>query len=408
MLNLELLINFSNEFLMDKAQDSVHEGIYYVLFDTAEKFLHGVKLEYETIFSCLSIGDEEIDRIEDIDKSMSEYLVKLEKAMPKKFNKKHNDIFDSIIMDDGNDEFNEYSMKDTSALIYDIELQWEEYRENCLARERKLVKGLNGEMVSSNNLVDSSMDQKVNSYRKSRYFNSFNKRNFKNIKGKLPMKLNSSLSIKKRSKSFESQESAENEDNYLSLSFCESLIEKYSSIVQKCNYNVSKLLADLGFSKLTQDISSFLESANCNNLFLYIKNRVSITESVVKLLKEINRKSFRLYEDKVFKKDTEQVSPRKNSTMSKNLKELTTGIESQKLSFYLSRIRSLPFSNENQSLMEEINVMIREHRRFSEIGLENGLEQVREMELGKEDQDNVEDSESTFQREGRCCYCVIF
>lgn len=401
MLNLELLINFSHEFLMDRGHDSVHEGIYQVLFETADKFLHGIKLEYETIFSCLTLNDEEIDQIEGIDRSMEEYINKLEKAMPKKFHKKHNDIFDSIIMEDCNDEFNEYSMKGASALIYDVELQWKEYKENCLVRERKLVKGINGEMMVSKNMGDTSMDQQVDSYRKSRYDDSFRKTSFKNKKRCDKLE----ISIKKRSKSLESQKSAENEENYLSLEFCEFLIEKYNSIVQKCNYSTTKLLTDLGFAELSKDITKFIESVNNNSLFLYIKNRVYITKKVVKLLIEIKSKSFRFYEDKMFKKDSEIISIRKQSA-SFILKELTTGIESSKLSFCLSKIRSLPFSNENQSLMEEIFVMFREHRRLSEFGLEAKLKPVDEVQADDK-RDNTE-HDLAFQQERSCCYCTIF
>ena len=178
MLNLELLINFSHEFLMDQSLESIHEGIYQVVFESSDKFLHSIKLEYETIFASLSIDKQEIQTIMDIDTKLDNYSLQQEKAISKNSGKIRNDVFDSITMDDGGG-FCEYSLKDAVALVFDIELQWKEYYENCYFREKALVKGLNDDPDRSNSLDDSSMDQKVASYREKRYFSSFGQQNGK-------------------------------------------------------------------------------------------------------------------------------------------------------------------------------------------------------------------------------------
>lgn len=375
MLNLDLLLSYSREVLPDKSADAIPETIYQTIFEACDRFLHDIQTEYSTIFELIRISSEQKASLSNINTKLKMLVNNIVTSLPRRSYAKKYDIFDSLTIDEDDDQFTEFSLKNVLSLTYELELHYKEYKKNCLDYEKAYIKQPTIEKLGNNSFIECMIEYKDKHQKHKNYFPHLT---YKNNKDKIldVNKKNESLNAnKKRSKSFDSQVSDPVGESLLDLGFCEALVDSYNQLLQQCNYSCIKKLEKNGYNNLIEAVESYLDDLCSDELFMYIKNRITITRLLIKLMEELKVKSFNAYTDKLLKPINDSMTNRKGSTYSDI--RVYNKVDTNKLSLYLSKIKSLPFSQENYSLVEEINVILKDKRRFSDIN----IEQLEEIEL---------------------------
>lgn len=416
MLNLDLLISYNRESLTDKPPESITENIYQIMFDASDRFLCNIKLEYQNIFEFIKISPEQRASLDNIITKLKMFMFNVAASLPRRSYAKKHDIFDSLIIDEEDDQFTRFSLKNVLSLTYELDLHNKEYRKSCLNYERDFIKRPTIEKLGNSSFIDSLIDHKDKTSMHKKNFTSLarNKNNREWLENKKVNEI--SNATKKRSKSFDSQISEHDGESLLNLQFCESLIDSYNQLVQQFNYNCVKQFEQNGYKDIVQAVESYLDDLCEDELFMYIKSRVIITRVVVKLMEELKIKSFNAYTDKLLKPSNDSMPIRKGSTYS-DLKNYSR-VDTNKLSLYLSRIRSMPFSNDNFSLMEEIQIVLKDKKRVSDLN----IEEIDETDNHKQRKSKEEivgnyhekdfckkmDKLEEFQSNVYRCYCSIF
>ena len=418
MLNLNLLIAYNRESLTDKLTESIPETTYQTIFEACERFLYKIKTEYKTVFEYIKISSEEKISLDNINSKLKMFLFNVAASLPRRSYAKKNDIFDSLIIDEEDDQFTRFSLKNVLSLTYELELHYKEYMKNCLKFEKSFIKRPLMDKLGNSSFIDSFIEYNDKVHINHQNFTSLSRNKNNNAIFEEKMNTDNQKSFSKRSKSFDSHFSEQDRDFHLDLQFCENLIENYNQLLKQCNYTCMKQLRQNGHTKLVQAIENYLDNLYEDELFTYIKNRISITQTITKLIEELKLKSFNAYTDKLLKPCNDSNTIRKSSTYSdvKNYNRADTN----KLSLYLSKIRSLPFSHDNYSLMEEIQVILKDKKKASDHNIEDmekyGLFKTRKNsettdinnqgeieQLSKVNFNNEEVPNNLYR-----CYCTIF
>lgn len=418
MLNLDLLISFSTESLVDKPLDSISDNVYQVMFEACERFHNTIELEYIAIFEHIKVTSEQKESLDNTNAKLKAFLVSIASSLPRRSYAKKRDIFDSLIIDEDDEQFTVFGLKSVLSLTYELDMHLKEYKKYCLSYEKEFIRGPTIQNLEKNSFIDSIIESKENKHKLRRNFNSLIRNKTKNNINGDKKERNTSKITKNRSKSFDSQISEQNGDSLLNIQFCETLIDSYVQLVQQCNYNCVKQLEQNGYKDLVNAIESYLDDLYNDELFMYIKNRVTVTRVLIKLMEELKLKSFNAYTDKILKPANDSMPLRKGSTYS-DIKTYNK-VDTTKLSLYLSRIRSLPFSQENYSLMEEIQLILKDKKRFSDLN----IEEIDEIEFQKQRKTSEainminqnddgfrpqsESQKDDFHNNMYSCYCAIF
>lgn len=353
MLNLKLLIDFSHEFIMEKEPETIHEGIHKVLSEASEKFLAIIRLEYESIFKYVKVRKNEKKILEEICKQLTVFNQRIDSILSRKA-KKRKDIFDSSMMDDKDEEYNKTPIQNTESLIYNLEMLFNDYKKSCFIREKKYVKRAYEDKNTSNSLGSIMFDDDEEKDKKYKYLKSL-AQNTK-IKGKDSIK--TVKRVKKRSWSQDSVSSTSEPKCSLGLRFCEFITNNFNKLFLKCNYTTRKVLEESGNSELGQVVEKYLDDVLNHEVFFYIKKRVMITQKSISLLEQIRKKNFDTYTDKLLILQYDKNAFIKNSSSCENCQIYNKECDFNRLSNYLSKIKSLTFSNGNTSLVEEIHYVL--------------------------------------------------